>query len=157
MTAVSTSPATAPVAAAASTPAAPLLNGQVIGIAYHAVAAVRDRLLAASGLTFHQSVALKAVSDGLDHAGAVDYMTAKLKIDASAARVLLAELSDAGLVEGARPSLTDRGDSVQRALTDAVAETAERLYGDLPEADREIAARALAHVTTRANAELDAL
>lgn len=139
-----------------TTLSAPLLNGQVIGITYHAIAAVRDRLLAGSGLTFHQSVALKAVSDGLDRAGAVGYLTAKLKIDEPAAGVLLDELADAGLVEGALPSLTDRGDSVQRAFTDAVAETAERLYGDLPEADREVVARALAHVTTRANAELDA-
>ncbi|MFH9074914.1 hypothetical protein [Streptomyces alboflavus] len=156
MTAVSTPPATSPsTPPASSTPATPLLNGQVIGITYHAIAAVRDRLLAGSGLTFHQSVALKAVSDGFDRAGAVGHLTAKLKISGSAALVLLDEIADAGLVEGARPSLTDRGDSVQRAFADAVAETAERLYGDLPQADREIAARALAHVTTRANAELD--
>ncbi|WP_405655214.1 hypothetical protein [Streptomyces sp. RK9] len=164
MTAVSAAPAaraTLPAppapAPAGSTPSAPLLNGQVIGIAYHAIAAVRDRLLAGSGLTFHQSVALKAVADGLDRDGAVGHLTAKLKIGESAGLVLLDELADAGLVEGARPSLTDRGESAERAFADAVAETAERLYGDLPEADREIAARALAHVTTRANAELDGL
>ncbi|WJV50063.1 hypothetical protein [Streptomyces flavofungini] len=143
--------------AAASTPSAPLLNGQVIGITYHAVAAVRDRLLAARGLNFHQSVALQAVSDGLDRAGAVDYMTAKLKISEPAARLLLDEIADAGMVDGSLPSLTDKGARAQRAFANAVAETAERLYGDLPEADREIAARALAHVTARANAELDTL
>ncbi|MFE6844343.1 hypothetical protein [Streptomyces sp. NPDC057686] len=43
---------------------APVLNGRLIGVTYHAIAAVRDRLLAASGLTFPQSVVLKAVADG---------------------------------------------------------------------------------------------
>jgi DNA-binding MarR family transcriptional regulator len=140
----------------ATTTSAPLLNGQLIGITYHAIAAVRDRLLAASDLTFHQSVALKAVSDGLDRTGAVDRMTTTLKIGESEARTLLDELADAGLLDDARTSLTDKGDRLQQGFTDAVAELAERLYGGLPAAEREIAARALAHVTARANAELAA-
>ncbi|MFJ3925183.1 hypothetical protein [Streptomyces sp. NPDC090022] len=138
------------------TATAPLLNGQLIGITYHAIAAVRDRLLAASGLTFHQSVALKAVADGLDRAGAVDRMTTTLQIGTSAAAALLDELVDAGLLDSAGSSLTDQGERIHRALTDAVAGLTERLYGDLPEAEREIAGRALAHVTARANAELAA-
>ncbi|MFB7373114.1 hypothetical protein ACFC0D_25065 [Streptomyces sp. NPDC056222] len=133
-----------------------LLNGQTIGIAYHAIAAVRDRLLAASGLTFHQSVALKAVSDGLDRAGAVDRVTATLKIGEPEALALLDELADAGLIDGPRLSITDKGASLQRGFTGVVAGLAERLYGDLPATEREIAARALAHVTARANAELAA-
>ncbi|MFG2651406.1 hypothetical protein [Streptomyces sp. NPDC048436] len=51
-------------------------------------------------------------------------------------------------------SLTDKGARVQRGFTDAVAGLTERLYGGLPVAEREMAARALAHVTARANAEL---
>jgi hypothetical protein len=39
-------------------PTAPSLNGQVIGQAQHAVQAVLDRLLARTGTTFHQWVAL---------------------------------------------------------------------------------------------------
>ncbi|MFG2651407.1 hypothetical protein [Streptomyces sp. NPDC048436] len=62
---------------------------QAIGITYHAIAAVRDRLLAASDMTFHQSVALKAVADGLDRVGAVDRMAATLKIDGAQAHILL--------------------------------------------------------------------
>ncbi|MEU0368949.1 hypothetical protein ABZ070_01575 [Streptomyces sp. NPDC006283] len=134
----------------------PLLNGRMIGIAYHAIAAVRDRLLAASGLTFHQSVVLQAVADGLDRAGVVDRITATLKIGDPEARTLLDELTDAGLLDGARSTLTDRGERVHRGFTDAVAGLTERLYGDLPAAEREIAARALAHVTARANVELAA-
>ncbi|WP_329112367.1 hypothetical protein [Streptomyces sp. NBC_01353] len=134
----------------------PLLNGQTIGIAYHAIAAVRDRLLAASGLTFHQSVALNAVAAGLDRAGAVDRMAATLKIGEPEALALLDELADAGLIDGPRMSITDKGVSLQRGFTDAVAGLAERLYGDLPATEREIAARALAHVTAKANAELAA-
>ncbi|WP_328884978.1 hypothetical protein [Streptomyces sp. NBC_00316] len=139
--------------ASASTP---LLSGQLIGITYHAIAAVRDRLLAASGLTFHQSVALQAVADGLDRAGAVDRMTATLKIGESEVHTLLDELVDAGLFDATRTSLTEKGDRLHRGFTDAVAGLTERLYGDLPAAEREIAARALAHVTARANAELAA-
>ncbi|MFI8519993.1 hypothetical protein ACIGEZ_19470 [Streptomyces sp. NPDC085481] len=140
----------------AITSSTPLLNGQSIGIAYHAIAAVRDRLLTASGLTFRQSVALKAVADGHDRDGAVDRMTATLKIGEPEAQALLDEIAGAGLIEGSRPSLTDKGDRVQRGFTDAVAGLTERLYGGLPEAEREIAARALAHVTAMANAELAA-
>lgn len=133
------------------------LNGQVIGIAYHAIAAVRDRLLAASGLTFHQSVALKAVADGLGRAGAVDRVTATLKIDEPEAYALLAGLAEGGLLDGDHMSLTDRGGAAHRGFTDAAAGLTERLYGELPAAEREVAARALAHVTARANAELAAL
>ncbi|MFD9033231.1 hypothetical protein ACFVZW_19075 [Streptomyces sp. NPDC059567] len=142
--------------ATAATSSAPLLNGQAIGIAYHAIAAVRDRLLAASGLTFHQSVALNAVADGLDRAGAVARMVASLKVGEPEALALLDELADAGLIDGPRMSVTDKGVSLQRGFTDAVAGLTERLYGELSATEREIAARALAHVTARANAELAA-
>ncbi|MFF3018937.1 hypothetical protein [Streptomyces sp. NPDC057939] len=139
------------------TTTAPLLNGRIIGITYHAIAAVRDELLASRGLTFHQSVALKAVADGLDRAAVVEHVTSTLKVDASRAHALLDELVTCGLLTGVRPALTDRGEGLHRGFTDAVAGLTERLYGDLPAAEREIAARALAHVTARANAELAAL
>ncbi|MFI6983370.1 hypothetical protein ACIBSV_32815 [Embleya sp. NPDC050154] len=74
----------------------------------------------------------------------------------SQAHTLLDELADAGLVDGARTALTDKGAALRQGFTDAVAGVAERLYGDLPTADREITARALAHVTAKANAELAA-
>ncbi|MDV9187418.1 hypothetical protein R6L23_04150 [Streptomyces sp. SR27] len=141
-------------AMADTTPSAPLLDGQLIGIAYHAIAAVRDRILADSGLTFPQSVALKAVVDGLDRSDAVDRLTATLKITESEAGALLAALAEAGLTDGARTTPTEKGETLHRGFTDEVAGLTERLYGDLPAADREIAARALAHVTARANAEL---
>ncbi|GHE49104.1 hypothetical protein CP980_27100 [Streptomyces vinaceus] len=135
---------------------APLLDGRSIGIAYHAIAAVRDRLLAASGLTFHQSVALKAVADGLDRAGAADHVGATLRIGAARVDALLGALAGAGLVEGERPCLTGKGRDIQERYTGAVAGLTERLYADIPAAEREIAARALAHVAARANAELAA-
>ncbi|MER6098875.1 hypothetical protein ABT154_24105 [Streptomyces sp. NPDC001728] len=142
------------VAATTTSDATPLLNGQLIGITYHAIAAVRDRILAVTGLTFPQSVALKAVVDGLDRSDAVDRLAATLKITGSEAGGLLAALADAGLIDGARTTPTEKGETLHRGFTDEVAGLTERLYGDLPAADREIAARALAHVTARANAEL---
>ncbi|MFE3068573.1 hypothetical protein [Streptomyces sp. NPDC059247] len=133
--------------------AAPLLDGQLIGITYHAIAAVRDRMLADSGLTFHRSVALRAVAEGLDRAGATERLTATLKIEEPEASALLDEITAAGLFDGA---VTERGAALQQDFTDAVTALAGRLYGDLPDTDREAAARALAHVTARANAELAA-
>ncbi|KQX50757.1 MULTISPECIES: hypothetical protein [unclassified Streptomyces] len=145
---------TVTVTSATTTAPAPLLNGQLIGIAYHAVAAVRDRILIGSGLTFPQSVALKAVVDGLGRDGAVDRLTSTLKITGPEVHALLAALAEAGLIDAARTTPTEKGEALHRGFTDEVAALAERLYGGLPAADREIAARALAHVTERANAEL---
>ena len=141
------------VTATATTADAPVLNGQLIGITYHAIAAVRDRMLAASGLTFHQSVALKAAAEGLDRAGAVDRLRTTVKLSEPEIHALFGELVEAGLLDSAGAALTDEGQRVQAGFTDAVAALAERLYGDLPVAEREIAARALAHVTAKANAE----
>ncbi len=139
--------------ATTATTTAPVLNGQLIGITYHAIAAVRDRMLAASGLTFHQSVALKAAVDGLDRAGAVDRLRTTVKLGEPEIHALFDELVEAGLLDSTGTALSDKGEQVQRGFTEAVAELAERLYGDLPVTEREIAARALAHVTAKANAE----
>ncbi|WP_433892170.1 hypothetical protein [Streptomyces sp. CA-111067] len=137
----------------ATTPA-PLLNGQLIGITYHAIAAVRDRLLADSGLTFHQSAALRAAAEGLDRAANAGRLTSTLKIDPARAHALLDGLTEAGLLDPATASLTGKGAGLHGGFTDAVNAVAERLYGGLPAAERETAARALAHVTAMANAEL---
>lgn len=150
----------APVTAAptaSTTPTAPELSSRLIGIAYHAVAAIRDRLLAGSGLTFHQSIALKSVGDGLGAAGSVATMTATLKISEADARARLDEIFEAGLAAPGLAALTDAGAALQRRYTDAVADIADRIYGTLPQADREVAARVLATVIARADKELTAM
>jgi DNA-binding MarR family transcriptional regulator len=80
-------------------------------------------------------------------------LSATLKLGESETHALFDQLVEAGLLDSSRTSLTAEGTRVQRGFTDAVAELAERLYGDLPAEEREIAARALVRVTAKVNAE----
>ncbi|MFJ9682697.1 hypothetical protein ACIRP2_32295 [Streptomyces sp. NPDC101194] len=142
--------------------ATPTLNGQVIGQAHYATRALLDRLLAATGTTFHQSVALNATADrgaATEPAWLVDRMTGTLKIDAEAAESVLAELAAAGLVAelpGDTPhlALTAAGRALQEANRAGIAEITARLYGDLPAEDLAAAGRVLTEVTARANAAM---
>ncbi|MEU6014208.1 hypothetical protein ABZ826_09135 [Streptomyces sp. NPDC047515] len=142
--------------------ATPSVNGQIIGQAHYATRAVLERLLATTGTTFHQSVALNATADhgaAKERAGLVDRMTGTLKIDAEVAETVLAELAAAGLVEEvpgdtARIALTAAGRERQEAHRAGIAEITARLYGDLPTADLAAAGRVLTEVTARANAVL---
>jgi DNA-binding MarR family transcriptional regulator len=143
-------------------PTTPTLNGQVIGQAEHATRAVLDRLLARTGTTFHQWVALNltAVSGGAaDQAELIGQMTNGLKIDDSAVRATIAELTASKLLEarpgdGSRFALTDAGQARYRQIRTALDGITARLYGDLPAEDLATAGRVLAVVTARADAEL---
>ncbi|MFJ5725109.1 hypothetical protein [Streptomyces sp. NPDC093149] len=142
--------------------AAPTVNGQIIGQAHYATRAVLERLLAATGTTFHQSVALNATADhdaATERAGLVDRMTGTLKIDAEVAETVLAELAAAGLMEEVpgdtpRVVLTAAGRARHEANRAGIAEITARLYGDLPAEDLAVAGRVLTEVTARANAAL---
>ncbi|MFJ2135274.1 hypothetical protein ACIOMQ_31290 [Streptomyces sp. NPDC087845] len=142
--------------------ATPTVNGQVIGQAHYATRAVLERLLATTGTTFHQSVALNVVADSGDAMEAgrlVDRMTGTLKIDAEAAEAAVAELTTAGLLEevpgstagiGLTPACRDR----RHANRAGIAEITARLYAGLPAEDLAAAGRVLTEVTARANAVL---
>lgn len=140
----------------------PTLNGQVIGQAHAATRAVLERLLASTGITFQQSVALNATADSggaIDRDQLVGRMVAGLKIDDSAALATIAELTALDLMEalpgnGTRIGLTDAGQALNRQIRAAIGEITTRLYGDLPADDLSTAGRVLTLVTARANAEL---
>lgn len=140
------------------------VNGQVIGQAHYATRAVLERVLAGSGTTFHQSVALNAAADSgeaIDHDRLIDRMTSTLKIDESAARATITELTEAGLLEtlpGEQPraGITDAGKALNHQIRTAVKEITARLYGGLSAEDLAVAGRVLTAVTARANAELAA-
>ncbi|MFD9224283.1 hypothetical protein ACFWDI_30770 [Streptomyces sp. NPDC060064] len=142
---------------------APTLNGQVIGQAHYATRAVLERLVAGTGATFHQVVALNATADSgaaMDRDRLVLRMTSTLKIDASTALAAIADLTASKLVEtlpgdASRIRLTDAGRALQDRISTATAGITERLYGGLPAEDLAAASRVLTAVTARANAELD--
>lgn len=142
--------------------AAPTVNSQVIGQAHYATRAVLERLLATTGTSFHQCVALNATADGdgtVEHRWLADRMTATLKIDAAVAESTLFELVSAGLLaelpgDGQRLTLTAAGRELRRTTSAGTAEIAARLYADLPAEDLAAAGRVLSVVTARANALL---
>lgn len=116
-------------------------------------------MLARSGTTFNQSVALRAVSDNggtVERAWLVSRLTGTLKIDESAAHETVAELTDAKLLEPAagRVSLTDSGKELFEGVRVGGNAIAARLYAGIPAEDLATADRVLTLVTERANAEL---
>jgi|RhiMetdeSRZDD1v2_1073273.scaffolds.fasta_scaffold339200_2 DNA-binding MarR family transcriptional regulator len=140
----------------------PTLNTQIIGQAENALGALMDRVLARTGGTFHQWVALSltAVSGGtIDRDQLATRMTGALKIDDSAALAAIAELTASQLLEGlpdqgSRVGLTGAGQARYRQIRTALDEITARLYSDLPADDLATAGRVLSVITDRANAEL---
>lgn len=138
------------------------VNGQIIGMAHYATRAVLERLLATTGTTFHQSVALTATADKggtIERRQLVERMTGAMKLDVSVVEQTLSELTSAGLLEeqpGDRPllALTAAGEALERDHRTGVARATAALYADLPAEDLATAGRVLTEVTARANAVL---
>jgi len=135
---------------------------QVIGQTENALGALMNRVLARTGGTFRQWVALNltVASGGVIGRGLlVSRMTGALKIDDSAAVAAIAELIDSQMMESppgedSRVGLTDAGRARYKEIRTAIGEINARLYGDLPPNDLATAGRVLATITARANAEL---
>lgn len=140
----------------------PSVNGQIIGQAHYATRAVLESLLATTGTTFHEAVALNALADGggaADRTALVQRMTGTLKIDEATAGAALASLTAAGLLteptgDEARLGLTEAGRERRDAIAAGTADITARLYADLPAEDLAAAARVLLAVTERANSAL---
>ncbi|MGW3633945.1 MarR family winged helix-turn-helix transcriptional regulator [Streptomyces sp. NPDC005122] len=141
----------------------PPVNGQLIGLAHYASRAVLENVLARTGTTFHQSVALRAVSDQggtggtVERARLVARLTGSLKIEESAARRTVDEMTALGLLAAPTAvtvSLTEHGAELfERIRTDGNA-IAARLYAGIPAEDLATVGRVLTLVTERADAEL---
>jgi hypothetical protein len=140
----------------------PTLNSQVIGQTERALGALMHRVLATTGGTFHQWVALTlttAAGGTIDRDQLLSRMTGALKIDDATALAAIAELTATKLLEdrpgqGARVGLTDTGQARHRQLRTAIDQLTARLYGDLPAEDLATAGRVLGVITARANTEL---
>ncbi|MGV9993864.1 MarR family transcriptional regulator [Streptomyces sp. NPDC003374] len=140
----------------------PALDGRVIALAHHAARALLEGVLARHGMTFHQSVTLRAVvaaggtRDGDELAADV---TGSLKTEESVVRAAMAELTAAGLLEAdpqhvSAVRLTDTGRRRYETTTAETAEISARLYDGIPAGDLAVAGRVLTLITRRANAEL---
>ncbi|MFE7548595.1 MarR family transcriptional regulator [Streptomyces gardneri] len=146
----------------ASTTPAPSANGRVVALAFFAARAVLENVLTRHGLTYHQSVTLRAVvvaggSIGLDEL--VVEVNGSLKTDDSFVRGVVDELTAGKVLEEdpADPSrlrLTDAGRELDAVTSAESAEISARLYAGIPAEDLATAGRVLTLVTERANAEL---
>ncbi|MFF5786413.1 MarR family transcriptional regulator [Streptomyces sp. NPDC012693] len=156
-----TAPATAPATA-------PTTNGRVIALAHYAARALLEGVLTRHGITFEQSVTLRAVvlaggtADAyVDRDGLADAVTGSLKTDVSAAVRVIEELTAAHLLEAdptdtSRLRLTDAGRELYETTGTESAEISTRLYAGIPTEDLAAAGRVLTLITERANAELAA-
>ncbi|MEU8760751.1 MarR family transcriptional regulator [Streptomyces sp. NPDC048659] len=146
-----------------TTPAtAPTTDGRVIALAHHAARAVLENVLTRHGLTFQQSVTLRAVTlaggSTTPDALVADVINS-LKTEESAVREVVNALVTAALLEPtpadpARLRLSATGQALFDTTTKETAEVSARLYADIPAEDLAAAGRVLTLLTERANAEL---
>jgi DNA-binding MarR family transcriptional regulator len=140
----------------------PTFSTQLIGQTEKTLNAILDRLLAGTGLTELQWVALTlAVRSGgtTEITAFVSRLADALKISDADARARIDELAAAQLlvvpgVAGARLRVTDAGSQLHGGVGSTVAEITDRMWGDLPAEDLAAAGRVLTTVLERANAEL---
>jgi hypothetical protein len=141
--------------------AAPTLNPQIVGQAEKAHKPILDRILARTGTTMNQWVALKltAVSGGAaDRGQLITSITGTLRTDDAAVLTAISELTTAEFLkdlpgQGPHLEFTDAGQALYQQINSAVGEVVARAYADIPADDLATAARVLTLITTRLNAE----
>ena len=143
-------------------PTAPALTGQDIGEAEGALRALLDEILAGTGTTSTEYIALRvlALRGPWDPPAALhDFLAAQrqLRLDPPAVTGLLDGLAARGLVRGvardgtAPAELTPSGAALHTSLTSAITETTGRLYGDFAPGELATVHRVLAELVERAN------
>ncbi|MFE5972769.1 MarR family transcriptional regulator [Streptomyces sp. NPDC056460] len=146
------------------TTTAPRADGRVVALAHHAARARLESVLTRHGITFHQSVTLRAVVAAGGSAGRdelVDDVVGSLKTEASVVAGVIGELTSAKLLEAdpadpKRVRLTDGGRELYEATSAESAQVTARLYTGLTDDELEVTGRVLTLITERANAELAA-
>jgi DNA-binding MarR family transcriptional regulator len=130
---------------------------QFIGRTERTLRALMDLVLADTGGTFHQWVALNftaAEGDGIDRSELVARLASALQIDDAVAEATIAEMADEGLLQtpsGAFVALNDAGRERYERIRTAVDEITAPLYGDLPPGDLAVARRVLTTISDRAD------
>ncbi|SEE01721.1 MarR family winged helix-turn-helix transcriptional regulator [Streptomyces sp. TLI_105] len=141
---------------------APTTNGRVIALAHYSARALLEGVLTRHGVTFEQSVTLRAVTvagGSIERDALVTDVIGSLKSDASVVHGVIDELAAAKLLEqdpaqASRLRLTDAGRELYETTTAETAEISARLYAGIPAEDLAVAGRVLTLLTERANAEL---
>jgi DNA-binding MarR family transcriptional regulator len=133
---------------------------QFIGRSERALGALMSGVLAATGGTFHQWVALNLVTvngDSIDRNELIARVTNALQIDDTAAETAITELADEGLlrsVSGSVVSLSDAGRERYARISAAIDQINASLYADIPADDLATARRVLTTISERADAQL---
>ena len=144
----------------------PPVSTQVIGQTEKALNAILNRLLSGTGVTEPQWVTLVLAASGgepggepVSHDEFAGRVAGVLHISAADARDRIGELAAARLLRaenGAPVQLTEAGRQLVSRIRGQVGQITQRLWGDLPPEDLQIAGRVLGIITARANAELAA-
>ena len=137
-------------------------DARLLGQTEKAANAILDRLLAGTGVTEPQWVALSllATSEDRQHRrGLIERVAGALKHGEADAAALVTELADLRLIDsrGGADSpvmLTDEGRQLYARVRAEVVEVTRRLWGDLPPEDLDAAGRVLSTVLARAESEL---
>jgi DNA-binding MarR family transcriptional regulator len=140
---------------------APTLDPQIIGQAERAHKPILERVLARTGTTMNQWVALKltaATGGTADRQHLLASITGALRMDDAAAQATIAELTAAELLkevpgETARVAFTTAGRARFDQINGVVRDVIARVYADLPAEDLATAARVLTVITNRLTAE----
>ncbi|MER5203491.1 MarR family winged helix-turn-helix transcriptional regulator [Streptomyces sp. NPDC002825] len=144
------------------TTTAPTTNGRVIALAHYSARALLEGVLTRHGITFEQSVTLRAAAVAGDSTGRDELVAdviGSLKADESVVRGVIDDMTAAKLLEkdpatDSRLRLTDAGRELYETTTAETAEISARLYAGIPAEDLAVAGRVLTLLTQRANAEL---
>jgi DNA-binding MarR family transcriptional regulator len=132
-------------------PAPPL--PQSIGRAERTLGALMDEILADTGVTFHQWVALSLVvgddEDRIDRDELATRLASTVDIDQQTAEAALAGLADEGLLRA--ETLSDAGRERYERIRAAIDETTAPLYADLPVGDLAATRRILTTIAERAD------
>ncbi|MGW2628836.1 MarR family transcriptional regulator [Streptomyces chattanoogensis] len=141
---------------------APVANPRTLGLAHYAARGVLEHVLARHGMTFQQQLALRAAVTADAPQTPDDLITqiqGSLKADPADIRATLDELLARQLLvaDGAHLRPTDAGRELTAAIGAETAPITARIWGGIPAEDLTAAARVLALVAERANAELATL
>ncbi|MEV0006532.1 MarR family transcriptional regulator [Streptomyces sp. NPDC051840] len=141
---------------------APVADARGLALAHYAARGVLEHVLARHGVTFQQQITLRAAAtsgtpptpDGL-----LVQVQRSLKAEPAGIRTTIDELLERRLLvaDGAHLVPTDAGRELLAAVGAETAPFSARIWGGIPAEDLAAAARVLALVTERAEAELAAL
>jgi DNA-binding MarR family transcriptional regulator len=140
-------------------PPAPPLT-QIIGRTERALSPLMGRVLAGTGGTFPQWVALTFTAgsgDGIERPELIARVAGALQVDGTAADAVIGELADEQLLQAGSESvvaLSDAGRERHGAIRDAIDQITEQLFAGIPSDDEAATRRVLTTIAERADAQL---